>query len=74
MIFNEKALLIKEFDVNDNFPEIFDLSKDFFYEYAKNNEDFFGIDCLNEVDIKNILISLLVMIIIKHILQNMIIK
>ena len=52
MNINSEKFLIKEFDEKDNFSEVFELSKDFFYEYAKNNEDFFGIDCLTEVDIK----------------------
>ena len=52
MNINSEKILIKEFDEKDNFSEVFELSKDFFYEYAKNNEDFFGIDCLTEVDIK----------------------
>ena len=35
---NEEAFLIKELETSDSFPELLELSKDFFYE--NNNKDF----------------------------------
>jgi len=50
---NENAFLIKELETSDIFSGLFELSKDFFYEYENNNKDFFQIDSINEVDIRN---------------------
>jgi len=48
----EERILIKELDLNDNFTELLELSKEFFYEYEKNHE-LFKIDAINESDIIN---------------------
>jgi ribosomal protein S18 acetylase RimI-like enzyme len=48
-----KIYIIKELDTGYNFSEIVELSKEFFYEYENYNKDFFGIDTINEDDIKN---------------------
>ena len=40
MIMNKEAFLIKELETSDSFPELLELSKDFFYEYENNNKDF----------------------------------
>ncbi|MDR2717773.1 MAG: GNAT family N-acetyltransferase [Treponema sp.] len=50
---NERTVSIKELDANDNFFELLDLSKDFFYEYENNKKEFFEVDTIDEIDIKN---------------------
>jgi ribosomal protein S18 acetylase RimI-like enzyme len=50
---NKETFLIKELETSDSFPELLELSKDFFYEYENNNKDFFEIDSIDEVDIGN---------------------
>jgi len=50
---NETAFLIKELETGDSFSELLELSKDFFYEYENNNKDFFEIESIDEVDIRN---------------------
>jgi len=50
---NEDVLLIKELKMVDGFPGLLELSKDFFYEYENNNKDFFQIDAIAEMDIRN---------------------
>ena len=49
----EMTFLIKELDGNCNFTDLLNLSKDFFYEYENNDKEFFKIDSINEMDIKN---------------------
>jgi ribosomal protein S18 acetylase RimI-like enzyme len=46
-------LFIKELDGEDDFADLTELSKEFFYEYENNNKEMFGIDFINEIDIKN---------------------
>jgi ribosomal protein S18 acetylase RimI-like enzyme len=50
---NGLNVLIKELDTKDNFSELFELSKDFFYEYEGHNKEYFKIDKLVEDDINN---------------------
>jgi ribosomal protein S18 acetylase RimI-like enzyme len=45
--------LIKELDSENDFVDLVELSKEFFYEYENNNREIFGIDFINEIDIKN---------------------
>jgi ribosomal protein S18 acetylase RimI-like enzyme len=52
MEINERKVSIKELDTNDNFSDLLELSKDFFYEYENNNNKFFEVDTIDEIDIK----------------------
>jgi ribosomal protein S18 acetylase RimI-like enzyme len=53
MNINEMNVSIKELEMNDNFNELFELSKEFFYEYEKHDDEFFKIDVIKKDDIKN---------------------
>ena len=46
-------IIIKELDTECNFSDLIELSKEFFYEYENNNKEIFGIDSINEMDIKD---------------------
>jgi len=48
----EAKILIKELDSNDNFIELLELSREFFYEY-ENYHELFKIDVINDLDIRN---------------------
>jgi hypothetical protein len=47
---NDEKYLLKELDTNDNFSELLELSKEFFYEYENNNQEFFKIDIIDLFD------------------------
>jgi ribosomal protein S18 acetylase RimI-like enzyme len=49
---NDEFVVIKELITEEYFPKLIDLSKEFFFEYENNDKDFFEIDSINEIDIK----------------------
>jgi ribosomal protein S18 acetylase RimI-like enzyme len=50
---NNELVVIEELTTEEYFPELIELSKEFFYEYENNNKEFFEIDSINEMDIIN---------------------
>lgn len=50
---NNLDVSITELKIGDNFNELFELSKDFFYEYEEHNIEYFKIDKLNINDIED---------------------